>query len=161
LRVYPEPSKAVKDELLGQVADLVKQADPTHQELAERLYEMFRERATKAGLKELGLDILNWLDGQPRINSNFLPSLRMVLTSQSSFKKEDRARIFKVIFDLWVLQETDENQINIAKQLSLNIPRDTRDGYYQKIDGRINAMPQLTEALNQLKDKMEADSTSK
>lgn len=154
VKVNPHLSKATKDEVAKRIVNIAKQADLAQQEQAERLLAMFRRQLSKKALKSIGSEILDWLDSQPRINSNFLPSIRLAIANHFRMTKEDIKKLFKITLDLWALQEQDQHQIELVSQLNLSGPEGLRNEYYQKIDDRINALPQMTDSLVRLKESL-------
>ncbi|MFY9228565.1 MAG: P-loop NTPase fold protein [Candidatus Microsaccharimonas sp.] len=136
---------------IEQIIQLSKEPDEAGKALARDVLNLLRESLSKKIRANMCKELMDWIESQGKLNYTFIPVLNLCFENFDAMNKSEIQRLFKIIFNQWLLQESDGQQILRARELALdNISKQELSGYIDELNQKKDREPNLTSELSEL-----------
>lgn len=143
-KVRIDDNKDAKEKLAYQIEELAKNTSEEAQRFAHDMQKRYMLVFSKQLRRQMSLNFIGWLEQYSKLNHIYIVILNMCFENFDVLKKEDKHRLYAIIFNQWLLQEFDGQEILRARELALDgISRSEIQIYIDKLKERIQQSPHL------------------
>ncbi|HJQ09112.1 MAG TPA: P-loop NTPase fold protein, partial [Candidatus Saccharimonadales bacterium] len=145
----PLPGREQKIEFANQLANLAMHDEREFQVRAHKWIQESGALLSKGLRRTICFKIIGWLEKQGTLNRQYLNAINICLDDLNTLVRSDRQRLYTVIFDQWLVEEEDSQEVRrAATDLRIKtVPLAELKGYLARVEEWSNYYPTASELL--------------
>jgi len=137
-----------KEIAIQQLIHLSKQPDEASRSIARDAFNLLKKFLSKKLKAAMNEDLLAWMELQGKLNYTYIPLINLIFENFEALSSSQKTRLYVLIFDQWLLQESDSQQLIRACELALdNISKKELAQYIKKLLTKKDNEPYLAEQI--------------